>query len=207
MIITIGGGLGCGAKDIAMKLAEELGYTFVNDDLAKKAMEDSGYDISASTAEYFDDVTGSGSISDMKGLSALSGNFGPIASTLSYETIPLDQKLAMAQRKVANDFADKDNCVLLGRCADYYLRDRKNVFKVFVINEEENCVARIKKDFSIDETAARKMVKKADKRRRDYYAFFTGEKWGDPENHDIVISAASLGIDGCVKIIKAAADL
>ena len=98
MIITIGGGLGCGAKDIAMKLAEELGYTFVNDDLAKKAMEDSGYDISASTAEYFDDVTGSGSISDMKGLSALSGNFGPIASTLSYETIPLDQKLAMAEK-------------------------------------------------------------------------------------------------------------
>lgn len=208
MIITIGGEYGCGGKRIAEKAAELLGYKLCDDNIIAEAVKDSGVDMKEETFRYFDESQGDAPLSEMTKLSAVQNSgFLGLVNTLSLDVLPLDRRMAEAQKQVCNRFANEGNCILLGRCADHYLSGREDCVSLFVFDELDNRVSRIMEHFGIDEKSAKKAIKKADKRREDYYAFFTGKRWGDIENYDLLVRCDLLGVDGSAMLIKSIVEL
>jgi len=158
-------------------------------------VKSSGVNMKEETFRFFDESEGTGSMSELALLSNMQRkNYLGVVDTLSYDVLPLDRSMEQAMRQVLTGFADKGNCILMGRCADHYLAGRKDLLSVFVVDEEENCVARIMEHFpELSEKEARKLIKKTDKRREDYYAFFTRKSWGDVGNYAVTLNCALLG--------------
>lgn len=208
MIITIGGEYGCGGKRIAEKAAELLGYKFCDDDIVSEAVKNSGLNMTEETFRYFDESQGSAPLREMTELSNVQNkNYLGLVRSLSLDVLPLDRRMAEAQKKVFNNFANSGNCILLGRCADYYLRGRDDCISVFVIDELFYRVRRIMDFFHIGENEAKKAIRKADRRRADYYAFFTGNKWGDINNYDLILHCNMLGVEGSAALLGSIADI
>ena len=112
-------------------------------------------------------------------------------------------QVATAQFDTIRDVADKDNCVIVGRCADYVLRNRENVVKVFIMADHDFRVNTLANRKGITEAQAKKLLKEVDKDRSSYYKYYTDQVWGEAENYDLCIDSASIGVDGAVKVIKA----
>ncbi len=196
MVITIGGRYGSGGKVVAQKLSELLGYRLCNDEIITEAVKNCEFDMSEETFRYFDESQGSASIAEMERLSGIqrANNYSDAVKALSFDVVPLDRAMAEVQETVLRSLADAGNCILLGRCADHFLADRPDVLSVFVLDEEENCIDRIREFYpELSEKEARKLIRKTDKRREDYYSFFTGKRWGDADNYAITLNCALLG--------------
>lgn len=208
MIITIGGKYGSGGKRVAEKAAELLGYKLCDDDIISEAVKNSNVDLAEETFRLFDESQGDAPLTELTKLSAIQkSNYLGMVSTLSLDVLPLDRRMAKAQREVCNRFADEGNCILMGRCADHYLTGREDCVRVFVVDELDNRVQRIMKHFDIDEKSAKKAIRKTDKRREDYYSFFTGKRWGDLANYDLIIHCDFLGEDGTAAMLKSIVEL
>jgi len=196
MVITIGGKYGSGGKAVAKKLAELLGYRLCNDDIITEAVKDSEFDMTEETFRYFDESQGSASLAEMEALSSTqrSNNYMNAVKALSYDVIPLDRAMDEIQGTVLNRLADEGNCILLGRCADHYLSGRKDVISVLVTDEETHCVERVMNAFpELTEKEARKLIRKTDRRREDYYSFFTRKAWCSSDNYAITLNCDLLG--------------
>jgi len=110
------------------------------------------------------------------------------------EIVPLGRAMTEIQETVLGRLADEGNCILLGRCANHFLAGRQDVLSVFVMDDDEHCVARIRGRYpELSEKEAEKLIKKTNKRRSDYYTFFAGRDWGDVTNYGIVLNCALLG--------------
>ena len=193
MVITIGGRYGSGGKVIAQKLAELLGYRLCNDEIIMEAVKNCEFDMKEETFRYFDESQGKGSLAEMAQISSVQRN-SSFVKELTYDVVPLDRAMTEIQEAVLNRLAEDGNCILLGRCADHFLAGRNDVLSVFVLDDDENCLARIMEAFpELTEKEAKKLIKKTDKRREDYYSFFTNKRWGDASNYAIVLNCALLG--------------
>ena len=195
MIITLGGRYASGGKRIAKLLSEDLGYRICDDEIISEAVKNSDVDMEEETFRYFDESQGTAPLSEIKRLSSMqrSSYLGAV-SMLSMDVMPLDRKLRLALKESLNKLADEGNCIMLGRCADYYLAGRDDLLSFFVIDDEENCIARILDYFpEMSEKDAKKLIKRTDRRREDYYAFFTHRCWGNMENYSMVINCARVG--------------
>ena len=196
MVITIGGRYGSGGKVIARKLSELLGYRLCNDEIIMEAVKNCEFDMKEETFRYFDESQGKGSTAEIERLSFAqrNNNYMNAVKALSYDVVPLDRAMTEVQGAVLNNLAEGGNCILLGRCADHFLAGRDDVLSVFVQDDDENCIARIMEAFpDLTEKEAKKLIKKTDKRREDYYTFFTSKSWGDMSNYAIVLNCALLG--------------
>ena len=195
MIITIGRQFGSGGREIGEKLAKRLGYAFYDKEILTMAAEESGF--SAAAMQHYDEKpTGS----------LIYGLYMTGAATS--DTLPLNQQLAFAQFNVIRKVAQADNCVILGRCADYILREKNNVLSVFLHAPLEFRAKRIMAEKNIDSQAlAEKTVKRTDKARADYYNFFTHKKWGDAEATMLSFDTSALGIDTVVDILAGTVEL
>lgn len=109
-----------------------------------------------------------------------------------------------AQSSVIRELAAANNCVIVGRCADYLLREEERLLRVFIVASPEDRRRRVIEEYGIEEKEAASKIKKADKARASYVRHYTGEEWGSIQNHDLVINTSFAGIDGAVEIIKAA---
>ena len=198
MVITIGGEYGCGSQETAEELAKITGYKFCDDDIVKEAMKDFGIDTEASTFAYYDERQGSSSITDIR---QVSNSQRRAIQSLSFDVMPLDRRMDNAMREVQKKLADEGNCILVGRCANYYLRGRDDVISIFFADKDEQKVLRIMTRLDCDEKTAEKLIKKTDKRRADFYSYFTGEKWDDPDNYDIRIQTGLLGVEKTAQLI------
>ena len=112
------------------------------------------------------------------------------------------EKMFQAQSAVLLEHAAKENCVIVGRCADYVLRDRSDVLNVYIHADMEDRKERAVHSYEVDERDIEGSIKKIDKRRANYYEYYTDRKWGRAENYDISINSSTFGIDGTVEIIK-----
>ena len=187
MVITIGGKYGCGGRPISKKLAELLGYRLCDDEIITEAVKNSEFDMKEETFRYYDEGQGKASLAEIEKLSK-------IQEELSFDVIPLDRAMDEIQGTILNRLADEGNCILLGRCADYYLAGREDVLSILVIEDEENCVKNIMEAYpELSEKEAGKLIKKTNRRREDYYSFFTCKRWCDPENYAITINCSLLG--------------
>jgi hypothetical protein len=125
---------------------------------------------------------------------------GFIPSLYGYD-MTMGQKVFLAQFEVIKKIAAEGSAVIVGRCADYVLKDKDNVVSVFIMAPEEDCVKRAVKYYGMDEKKARDMMVKKDKQRQSYYNYYSSKKWGRADSYDLCINSSILGVEGTVKLI------
>ena len=189
MIITIGRQFGSGGKEIGEKVAQRLGYAFYDKEILTMAAENSGF--SPAAMQHYDEKPSGSLIYSLY-----------MTGAATSENLPLNQQLAFAQFNVIRKVAQADNCVIVGRCADYVLREKKNLLTVYLHAPMTYRVGRIMAEQAIENTTlAEKTIKKQDKARADYYNFFTHKKWGDAGSAMLSIDTSTLPSDQVAEAI------
>lgn len=188
MIITLGRQHGSNGHDIARMLASELNMKCYDKEIVDEAAANSHF-----SKEIFDSY-------DEKRVSAY------IIPTPHYvgmnEGFRLNMQVAAAQFDAMRSLADKGNCIFVGRCADYVLRNRKDVLRVFVMGDMNSRVKTIMHRKGLNEDQAKKLIKEVDKDRASYYKYYTDQIWGESENYDLCIDSSRIGVKGSVEVIK-----
>ena len=131
------------------------------------------------------------------------GNYDmyPLSINMSPYDMPINDKLFNLQADIIKEEADKGSCVFVGRCADYILNNYENVVKVFVYGDGESRAKRIAEVENVSLQDAKVLIYKTDKRRANYYNYYTSLKWGKSDNYNIMIDTSKVGIEGAVKIV------
>ena len=184
-VVTISRELGSGGRTIGRKLAEELGIPCYDAELIQQLARESGF-----SEDYIRDA---GEYAPGGYLSLLSNR----AFALTNEDV-----LWELQYKVITDLAEKGPCVIVGRCADYILRDTADCLKVFIHADMDFRAKRIVEVYGEREQSPEQRLKDKDKRRAAYHRFYTNMKWGHAQNYHICLDSGKLGIDACVAILR-----
>ncbi len=186
-IITISREFGSGGRFIGEEVAKKLGIAYYDKNIINEIAEKSGL-----SPEYIQE---NAELSPKKGLFAyaFAGRdvTGKSVEDLVYE----------AQRKVILELAEKESCVIIGRNADYILKDRDDVLNVFIHGDTPEKIQRITRLYNVEEQKAVKMMVDIDKRRMANYNFYTNQKWGKASNYTLCLNSSKLGYDRCEKII------
>ena len=187
-VITIGREFGSGGREIGRKLADDLGFAYYDKEIITEIAQNTSL-----SEQYVQQI-----------LEKTPQNFFPItvAHTFSYiDSYMIQQKQSVysEQEKVIKRMADKSDCVIVGRCADYILRDY-NPFKIFVYASMDSKLARclehrVEGEEQLNEKKLIKYIKSVDKNRARYYEFYTGLEWGNKLNYDICINTTGINID------------
>ena len=193
-IITIGRQFGSGGRSIGQKLAEKLNINFYDKELISIAAKESGTD-----PEIFKDVDEKAANSLLYSLSTGMYGFGSGFSAMG--DLPVNDKLYLLQHKIIKKIAENESCVIVGRCADYVLRDNPNCVNIFFYADMEFRKEQSVKKHGIDEARAEHIINKTDKSRANYYSFYSGQKWGMAENYDLCINSSKLSEDKIVDLI------
>lgn len=194
-IITVSREFGSGGRSIAKAAAKKLGFEYYDNELVKLIAKESGL------AEDFILENGEYACSTNSFLF----NWAINAETTRAGALPISDQLYIAQRRVILSLAEKGGCVILGRCADYILRDREDCLNVFVHAAAPYKADRIVRLYGETDEHPEKRLKDKDDRRRAYYKHYTGENWGDARAYHLCLDSGILGTDLCVELITAAA--
>ncbi len=196
LIITIGRQSGSGGKEIGQKAAEKLGVKCYDKELLALAAKDSGL-----CEELFESHDEKPTKSFLYSLVMDSYSFGYTSS--GYMDMPINHKIFLAQFDAIKALANRESCVIVGRCADYALEDYPNRISVFVTGNDETKIKRLAARNNVSEAKAKEIMMKTDKERSSYYNYYSSKKWGDVRSYDLCINSSVLGIDGTVDIILA----
>lgn len=191
LYITIGRQFGSGGREIGKKVAEALGIAYYDKELLTVAAKESGlsheflrsYDEKPTNSFLYSLVMGQQNV-----LAGVRGS-------------TVEQLASQAQRDAVLSVAEKGSCVIVGRCADYILRDKPGLLRVFVCADPAHRVERICQRDGVTEKEAREKMKKMDKTRATYYSFHTDRQWGAAESYDLCVSSSLKGIDAAVELI------
>lgn len=191
-VITIGRQYGSGGHEIGEKLAARLGISFYDKKLLEIAARETGLDIN-----YLREI-------DEKPSSLLftlaSGANTGLTATGAFTGLPMADQVFISLSKLVQGIAAKESCVIVGRAADYILRDT-DAINVFIHAELEHRIKRVMERNGISEDKARDLIQKTDKERASYYNRYVGKKWGALTNYHLSIDSGLLGIDGTVDLI------
>ena len=185
-VITIARGFGSGGKTMGKILAEELHVNYYDKDLSKIASEESGIH------------EGLFGITDEKVKKTLFQKKGNLTSEESLFAFQADAITKLAQR---------ESCIIVGRCADYVLKGKDHVVRVFIYADREACVKEVMTRFDMTQKEAVKKIETVDKERSTYYKHHTGAEWDSAKNYDLCLNSSELGFDKCVEIIKGYMDI
>lgn len=197
-IITISREFGTGARVIGREVAALLGYGYYDRALIEMAAEKSGL-----SEEFIERTEEKASNSFLYNLATAAY----IASDITAQyTVPVNDRAFMVQSDIIRDIARSTNGVIVGRCADYVLKDHPSLLRVFIFADKQDRVNRIVNEYGQDAKNAESVLSKIDKGRANYHKFYTGQNWRAMENYDICINTSVVGIQGAVMAIKAAAE-
>ncbi len=196
-IYTIGREFGSGGKDVGVALAKRLGIKCYDKELLAEAAKESGF-----CAEIFENHDEKPTSSFLYSLVMDTYSFGGY-STAPFLDMPLNHKVFLAQFDTIKKIAEKESCVIVGRCADYALADNPNCINVFIHADKDYRSNRVSKKLDLSLNKARDMVNKTDKQRASYYNYYTSKKWGDSRSYDLSLDSGRIGIEGCVDMIIA----
>ena len=186
-IITISREFGSGGRFIGEEVAKKLGIAYYDKSIINEIAEKSGL-----SPEY---VLENAELSPKKGLFAYAfagrDMTGKSVEDMVYE----------AQRKMILDIAEKEPCVIIGRNADYILKDREDVLNVFIHGNMPEKIQRITRLYNVGEQEAVKMMADTDKRRMANYNFYTEQNWGKASNYTLCLNSSEIGYDKCEAII------
>ena len=199
-VITIARGYGSGGRTIGKMLAEELGISFYDRELLRLASDDSGIneELFARADEQLKK-----SLLFKIAKKVYKGELIPPDS----EDFVSNENLFNYQAKIIKELAQQESCVIVGRAADFVLKDYDNVVKVFVHAPLEDCIKTLKEMTGKSEKELEKQILSIDKRRAEYYKYFTGRNWNDARNYDLCLNSSQLGFRKCVDIVKAYLDI
>lgn len=186
-IITISREFGSGGRFIGEEVAKKLGIAYYDKDIIGQIAEKSGL-----SPEY---IQANAELSPKKGLFAYAFSGRDITGK------SVEDMVYEAQRKVILEIAEKEDCVIIGRNADFILKDRDDVLNVFIHGDMTQKMQRICKLYNVTEADAVKMINDTDKRRRTNYNFYTEQKWGMATNYTLSLNSSVLGYDMCQQII------
>ena len=193
-VITIGRQFGSGGREIGEKVAEYFGIKYYDKDLLTRAAKESGF-----CEEMIKNHDEKPTNSFLYNLVMDTYSFGYNSS--SFVDMPISHKVFLAQFDTIKKIADEGPCVIVGRCADYALADRKNVLHLFIYGDEETKIKFVMNKYNLTESKARDMIIKKDKQRQSYYNYYSSKKWGRADSYDLCINSGVLGLDGTVKLI------
>ena len=195
LIITISRQYGSGGREIGDKVAAALGIPLYDKDIITAAAHDG--ELSEEVRGRIDETAANSLLYTL----AMGSNVLGTAAHFGYR-MPLNDKLFLLQSDVIRNYAKMGSCVIVGRCADYVLRDEANILRLFIYADVDHRQERIKERHpEVKPGHIIDVMNKTDKRRSSYYNFYTGNKWGKLDNYDMAINSSSLGIDGAVSAI------
>lgn len=188
-IITIGRQYGSGGRELGQILAQKLGIEFYDEELVTMAAEKNNMhkdilkavDEKATKSLLYTLVTGS----DLRFMH----------SPLQYE-MPINDKLFITQSEIIKGLAEKGSCVIVGRCADYVLRDStEHCIHLFVYADKEKRIDRISQKYDLPRDKAKDRINKIEKSRKSYYNYYSNRDWGNVSNYDMCINTGILGLE------------
>ena len=189
-IIAIGRELGSGGRTIGRTVASRLGIPYYDREIIDKTAEESGLAIDFVESNE-QKITGDLLYKFGMGMSYGYGN----------QIMPISNQIYRAQMKVIKELADKGPCVIVGRCADYILKDYENLMRVFIYSDINHRIERAVRFYGMNEQNAKKTINKSDKERARHYNLFTDNTWGDRRNYDLMLDSGYLGLDKCADLI------
>ena len=196
IVITIARQYGSGGRKIGNMLADELGIKAYSREILKLASEDSGIN-EALFNQVDEKLKNTPLFRIMK--KEYKGELIPPES----EDFLSNQNLFNYQAKVIKDLAEEGPCIIIGRCGDYVLRDFPKVVRTFIFASPEHNRRQVIERGAHDGKDVDKFIQKIDRLRRDYYNYYTGQKWTEATNYDLCLNSEKLGFEGCVEAIKA----
>lgn len=186
-IITISREFGSGGRTVGKMLADKLGVSYYDSEIIDKVHKETGF-----SKEFIEEQ----------------GEYSPSSSFFSYAFIGRDGSGSSmndyvwnAQRKVILELAEKESCVIVGRCADYILRERQDTFNVFIHADMQFRAKRIVEVYGQTLESPQKRLEDKDRKRKINYKYYTDREWGTCQNYDITLNSAKIGIEKCVDII------
>ena len=195
MVITIGRQYGSGGREVGRRLASRLEIPYYDKEILSEASKDSGI-----CEELFEDHDEKPTRSFLYSLvTGVQTHGNP--STM-YMDMPLNHRIFLAQFDTIHRLAGNGPCVVVGRCADYVLRDEKNVVNVFLKADMEHRIERAI-ERGAEPSRAQDIVKRRDKERASYYNYYATTTWGDVNNYDLCLDTGKVGYDGAVDMIIA----
>ena len=197
-VITIARSYGSGGRKMGKLLAKELGFEYYDREILRIASDESGI-----SEELFDQAD------EIKKMPL----FRIARDVYTGEVIPPDsddfisnENLFRYQAKIIRELAATRNCVIVGRCANFILRGRENVLNVFVTAPVVDCVRRVMETDGLNLEEAEKKIKKVDKRRADYFKYFTGREWHDAALYDLCLNTGHMSEQKCGDIVRSYMD-
>ena len=189
-VITIGRQLGAGGRQLAEELGRRLGVPVYNREIIDEAAKHSGL-----AAELFEKAD-----EHESNLTPLGSGIWGFGSMTSPGYINNDTLFGI-QSQTIESLADRSSCVIVGRCADYVLRERERVLSVFVTAPLEERVARLCSSCDKDEKECRNWIATTERRRSSYYNYYSFKTWGAAESYDLCLNSSKLGIEGCADVV------
>ncbi|HJJ17259.1 MAG TPA: MATE family efflux transporter [Bacilli bacterium] len=177
VVITISREYGSGGRYVGKLLAEDLGVKFYDKELISLISKKTG--LSSNYVEENDQKLASAKFVDNN-----------------------DDKIFIAEERVIKNLAKKESCVIVGRCADFILKDNKNVVKVFLYSDEKSKENRVIKYYNVPSNKAHSLINKVNKERKKHYKYYTNQNWDDMNNYDLALNVDSIGIKNCVTLIE-----
>ena len=194
-IYTIGREFGSGGREVGEKLAAKLGIKLYDKELLQQAAKDSGF-----CEEIFENhdekPTNSFLYSLVMDTYSVSGY-----SAAPFLDMPLNHKVFLAQFETIKKIAEKESCVIVGRCAEYALSDNPDCINIFIHADLDVRIKNVSRNLNITENKARDIINKTDKQRASYYNYYTSKKWGDSKSYNLSLDAGKLGTDNCLEMI------
>jgi len=192
-VITISRMFGSGGRTIGKAVAQRLGIPYYDKELVDAVAKESGF-----SHEFIEEIGEYASVTSsfLFNIAVSSHPMGLI------DTMSVSDKLYVCQTNVIRDLASKGPCVIVGRCADYALKDRDDVINLFITAPLENRIKRVAARNDISENEAKDRIKKTDKSRASYYNYYSAKDWGDAKSYDLCIDSSLLGIEGTVELLK-----
>lgn len=191
-VITISRQFGSGGRTIGKAVAERLGIPYYDKELVDAVAKESGF-----SHEFIEEIGEYATVTSsfLFNIAVSSHPMGLI------DTMSVSDKLYVCQTNVIRDLADKGPCVIVGRCADFILKDRPDCLHVFIHADNAHRAARIRERYGETKQTMEKRLQEKDSKRKVYYKHYTNRNWGEAGNYDVCLDSGTLGVDKCVDIV------
>ena len=195
-IITISREYGSGGRQVGLTVAKKLGMEFYDKELIDAAAKEIGFPTEM-IADREQRLTNSLLYNFAMG--TLYGIAYPREPKVS--ELPLTEQIYQAQKKAIEEAAKRGSCIFVGRCADYILKSRPDVLRVFIYADRDIRKRRAIEEYGEIEEYIDEFMYQTDKRRRIHYENYTNQQWGSRENYDLMLNSGDLGLDKCVELL------
>ncbi len=194
-IITIGRQFGSAGREIGRKVAKDLDIKLYDKEMLDRAAKESG--ICQELFETHDEKPTSSFL-----YSLVMDTYSLGYSSGSYTEMPINHKVFLAQFDAIKKIASEGPCILVGRCADYALEEFDNVLSIFIHADMDTKIRRIARIYDLTDKEAKDLIVKTDKKRSNYYNYYSNKKWGAADNYDVCLDSSIYGIDGTAEAIR-----